>query len=55
MALEVRISFLKTSVRMKLTFPKVGTWSLPGLLKIQSLIAGVKKPSSLYRWKVLEV
>jgi hypothetical protein len=32
------------SVRMKLTFPKVGTWSPPRLLKIQSLIAGVKTP-----------
>jgi len=30
------------SVRMKLTLPKVGTWSLPGLPKTQSLIAGVK-------------
>jgi hypothetical protein len=32
------------SVRMKFTLPKVGTWSLPGLPKIQSLIAWVKKP-----------
>ncbi len=32
------------SVRMKLTFPKLGTWSPPGLPKIQSLIAGVKTP-----------
>jgi hypothetical protein len=31
------------SVRMKLTFPKVGTWSPSGLPKIQSSIAGVKK------------
>ncbi len=30
------------SVRMKLTLPKVGTWSPPELPKIQSLIAGVK-------------
>jgi len=32
------------SVKMKLTLPKVGTWSPPGLPKIQSLIAGVKTP-----------
>jgi hypothetical protein len=32
------------SVRMKLTFPKVRTWSPPGLPKTQSLISGVKKP-----------
>ncbi len=32
------------SVRMKLTLPKVGTWSPPGLPKTQSLIAGVKTP-----------
>jgi hypothetical protein len=32
------------SVRMKLTHPKVGTWSPPRLLKIQSLIAGIKTP-----------
>ncbi len=30
------------SVRMKLTLPKLGTWSPPGLPKTQSLIAGVK-------------
>jgi hypothetical protein len=30
------------SVRMKLTLPKVGIWSPPGLLKTQSLIEGVK-------------
>jgi hypothetical protein len=34
----------EASVRMKLTLPKVGTWSPPGLLKIQSLIAGVQTP-----------
>jgi hypothetical protein len=34
----------EASVRMKLTLPKVGTWSPPGLLKTQSLIAGVKTP-----------
>jgi hypothetical protein len=32
------------SVRMKLTLPKLGTWSPPGLPKIQSLISGVKTP-----------
>jgi hypothetical protein len=32
------------SVRMKLTLPKVGTWSPPGLPKIQSSIVGVKTP-----------
>jgi hypothetical protein len=34
----------EASVRMKLTLPKVGTWSPPGLPKIQSLISGVKTP-----------
>jgi hypothetical protein len=34
----------EASVRMKLTFPKVGTWSHPGLPKTQSLIVGVKTP-----------
>jgi hypothetical protein len=34
----------EASVRMKLTLPKVGTWSPPGLSKTQSLIAGVKTP-----------
>jgi hypothetical protein len=29
---------------MKLTLPKVGTWSPPGLPKTQSLIVGVKTP-----------
>jgi hypothetical protein len=32
------------SVRMKLTLPKVGTWSPPGLSKIQSSSSGVKTP-----------
>jgi hypothetical protein len=32
------------SVRMKLTLPKVGTWSPPGPPKTQSLIIGVKTP-----------
>jgi hypothetical protein len=34
----------EANVRMKLTFPKVGTWSLLRLLKIQSLNVGVKTP-----------
>jgi hypothetical protein len=34
----------EASVKMKLTLPKVGTWSSPGLPKTQSLIAGVKTP-----------
>jgi len=34
----------EASVRMKLTLPKVGTWSPPGLPKLQSSIAGVKTP-----------
>jgi hypothetical protein len=32
------------SVRMKLTLPKVGTWSPPRLSKTQSSIGGVKTP-----------
>jgi hypothetical protein len=32
------------SVRMKLTLPKLGTWSPPGLSKTQNLISGVKTP-----------
>jgi hypothetical protein len=32
------------SVMMKLTLPKVGIWSPPGLPKTQSSIAGVKTP-----------
>jgi hypothetical protein len=32
------------SVRVKPTLPKVGSWSLPGLLKIQSSSSGVKSP-----------
>ncbi len=35
----------EANARMKLTLPKVGSWSPPGLLKTQSLIAGVKTPS----------
>jgi hypothetical protein len=34
----------EASVRMKLTLPKVRTWSPLELPKIQSLISGVKKP-----------
>jgi hypothetical protein len=34
----------EASVRMKLTLPKVGTWSPSGLPKTQSLIVGVKTP-----------
>jgi hypothetical protein len=34
----------KTSVRMKFTLPKVGTWSPLGLPKTQSLIARIKTP-----------
>jgi hypothetical protein len=34
----------EANVRMKFTFPKVGTWSPPGLPKTQSLIAGVQTP-----------
>jgi hypothetical protein len=34
----------EASVRMRLALPKVGTWSPPGLPKLQSSIAGVKKP-----------
>jgi len=46
------------SVKMKLTLPKVGTWSPLGLPKTQSLIVGVKTRRigcSLYHWKGLEV
>jgi hypothetical protein len=35
---------LGLNVRMKLTLPKVGMWSPPGLPKIQSSIAGAKTP-----------
>jgi hypothetical protein len=37
---------------MKLTLPKLGTWSPPGLPKTQSLIVGVKTPRI---WNVLGV
>jgi len=34
----------ETSVRMRLTLPKVGTWSPPRLMQLQSSIAKVKTP-----------
>jgi hypothetical protein len=34
----------EASVKMKLTFPKVGTWSPPGLPKLQISIAEAKTP-----------
>jgi len=34
----------EASVRMRLALPKVGTWSPPGLPKLQSSIVGVKTP-----------
>jgi len=34
----------EASVRMRLTLPKVGTWSPPRLSQLQSLIAEVKTP-----------
>jgi len=34
----------EANVRMRLTFPKMGTWSPPGLPQLQSLIAEVKTP-----------
>jgi len=34
----------EASVKMKLALPKVGSWSPPGLPKLQSSIAGVKTP-----------
>jgi hypothetical protein len=40
------------SVRMKLTLPKVGTWSPPRLPKIQSLIVGV---TNTLHWDVLHI
>ncbi len=40
----------EASVRMKLTLPKVGTWSPPGLPKLQSSIVGVKNTLA---WDVL--
>ncbi len=37
-------TLLRGSVKMKLTLPKLGLGSPPGLLKLQSLTAGVKTP-----------
>ncbi len=37
-------SHFEASVRMKLTLPKVGSWSPSGLPKTQSSIARVKTP-----------
>ncbi len=34
----------EASVKMRFTFPKVGTWSPPRLPKFQNLISGVKTP-----------
>jgi hypothetical protein len=34
----------EASVRMRLTLPKVGTWSPPGHPQLQSSIAEVKTP-----------
>jgi hypothetical protein len=34
----------EANVRMRLTFPKVGTWSPPGLLQLQNSIAEIKTP-----------
>jgi hypothetical protein len=36
--------YVEGSVKMKLTLPKLGHGSPPGLLKLQSSIAGVKTP-----------
>jgi hypothetical protein len=45
------------SVRMRLTLPKVGTWSPLGLPQFQSSTTEGKTPlkCSLYHWKGLEV
>jgi len=37
-------SHFEASVRMRLTLPKVGTWSPPGLPQFQSSIEEVKTP-----------
>ncbi len=34
----------EASVRMRLTFPKMGTWNPPGLLQLQNSITEVKTP-----------
>jgi hypothetical protein len=41
-SLELSQPHFEASVRMKLTLPKMGTWSPPGLPKTQSLISRVK-------------
>jgi len=35
---------LRASVRMRLALPKVGSWSLPGLLQLQSSTVESKTP-----------
>jgi hypothetical protein len=42
--LGVATPLSEASVRMRLTLPKVGTWSLLGLPQLQSSIAEVKTP-----------
>jgi hypothetical protein len=43
-SLQLLQPHFEASVRMKLTLPKVGTWSPSGLPKLQSSIAEVKTP-----------
>jgi hypothetical protein len=43
-SLEFSQPHFEASVRMKLTLPKVGTWSPRGVPKTQSLIARIKTP-----------
>ncbi len=43
----VKTNVVATPLWMKLTLPKVGTWSPPRLPKTQSSIAGVKTPCIL--------
>jgi hypothetical protein len=42
------------SVKVKPTLPKVGSWSLPGLLKTYSSISGVKYPRNWVFFRSLE-
>jgi hypothetical protein len=44
----------EASVRMRLTLPKVGTWSPSGLLQLQSSISGVKTPRLEVVFTILE-
>jgi hypothetical protein len=44
----------EASVKTKLALPKVGTWSPPGLLKLQSSIARVKTPRLEFFFNILE-